>query len=230
MHRNSPIRQTGNGLTSFIVGLLIATIIIAGILYFLNKSKSDFKNPVVNNTPASAPEILTPPASSIPDLPPVILPTPTASQPAESASTPAVSASQIDEQPIRPNTPDIPSHNPATTPNSGKSIKTENPPTVTPEQILESGSIEKALQDTQKKQNTKNKVYLQIGSFNNLTDADAQRAKLVMLGIDSNIATVNIKGNTRYRVVTNKMNQQEANQVQQTLQKNNFDSLTKNAP
>ncbi len=230
MHRNSPTRQTGNGLTSFIVGLLIATMIIAGILYFLNKSKSDFKNPVVNNTPVSAPEILTPPASSIPDLPPVILPTQTASQPAEPASTPAVSASQIDEQLNRPNTPDIPSHTPVTTPNSGKSIKMENPPTVTPEQILESGSIEKALQDTQKKQNTKNKVYLQIGSFNNLTDADAQRAKLVMLGIDSNIATVNIKGNTRYRVITNKMNQQEANQVQQTLKKNNFDSLTKNAP
>ena len=230
MHRNSPIRQTGNGLTSFIVGLLIATMIIAGILYFLNKSKSDFKNPVVNNTPASAPEILTPPASSIPDLPPVTLPTPTASQPAESASTPTVSASQIDEQSSRPNTPDNPSHTPATTPNSGKSIKTENPPTVTPEQILESGSIEKALQDVQKKQNTKNKVYLQIGSFNNLTDADAQRAKLIMLGIDSNIITVNIKGNTRYRVITNKMNQQEANQIQQTLQQNNFDSLTKNAP
>ena len=219
MHRNSPTRQAGNGLTSFIVGLLIATMIIAGILYFLNKSKSDFKNPVVNNTPVSAPEILTPPASSIPDLPPVILPTPTASQPAES-----VSASQIDAQPNRPNTPDIPSHTPVTTPNSGKSIKTENPPTVTPEQILESGSIEKALQDTQKKQNTKNKVYLQIGSFNNLTDADAQRAKLVMLGIDSNIATVNIKGNTRYRVITNKMNQQEANQVQQTLKKNYINS------
>lgn len=230
MHRNSPTRQTGNGLTSFIVGLLIATMIIAGILYFLNKSKSDFKNPVVNNTPVSAPEILTPPASSIPDLPPVILPTQTASKPAEPASTPAVPASQIDKQPNRPNTPDIPSHTPVTTPNSGKSIKMENPPTVTPEQILESGSIEKALQDTQKKQNTKNKVYLQIGSFNNLTDADAQRAKLVMLGIDSNIATVNIKGNTRYRVITNKMNQQEANQVQQTLKKNNFDSLTKNAP
>lgn len=230
MHRNSPTRQTGNGLTSFIVGLLIATMIIAGILYFLNKSKSDFKNPVVNNTPPSAPEILTPPASSMPDLPPVILPTPTASQPAESASTPTVSASQIDEQSSRPNTPDNPSHTPATTPNSGKSIKTENPPTVTPEQILESGSIEKALQDVQKKQNTKNKVYLQIGSFNNLTDADAQRAKLIMLGIDSNIITVNIKGNTRYRVITNKMNQQEANQIQQTLQQNNFDSLTKNAP
>lgn len=230
MHRNSPTRQTGNGLTSFIVGLLIATMIIAGILYFLNKSKSDFKNPVVNNTQASAPEILTPPASSIPDLPPVTLPTPTASQPAESASTPTVSASQIDEQSSRPNTPDNPSHTPATTPNSGKSIKTENPPTVTPEQILESGSIEKALQDVQKKQNTKNKVYLQIGSFNNLTDADAQRAKLIMLGIDSNIITVNIKGNTRYRVITNKMNQQEANQIQQTLQQNNFDSLTKNAP
>ncbi len=230
MHRNSPTRQTGNGLTSFIVGLLIATMIIAGILYFLNKSKSDFKNPAVNNTPPSAPEILTPPASSMPDLPPVILPTPTASQPAESASTPTVSASQIDEQSSRPNTPDNPSHTPATTPNSGKSIKTENPPTVTPEQILESGSIEKALQDVQKKQNTKNKVYLQIGSFNNLTDADAQRAKLIMLGIDSNIITVHIKGNTRYRVITNKMNQQEANQIQQTLQQNNFDSLTKNAP
>lgn len=239
MHINARPRQTGGGLTSFIVGLLIATAVIAGILYFLNHSKSDFKNPVINNTQPSTPEILTPSTSSMPDMPsPVIQTSPAASQPTEVVTPSASEAEKINTDVI--NYPNHPTNNldiPKTTPkqNSVKSNKSNNQSNnqpVTPEQILNNGSIEKAQQEVQKlhtKQN-KNNVYLQIGSFNNHTEADAQRAKLVMLGIDSNIVSVKVSGTTKYRVLTNSLNQQQANQIRETLQQHNVDSLTKKNP
>ncbi len=226
MHTNAKTRQSGQGLTSFIVGLLIATLIIAGILYFLNNSKSDFKNPTVNRNQPSAPEILTPATSSMPELPsPVIPPRQPASAPDQAASQPAASDVVVVQQDNNnPNTPNItPKPNPVNPPEPPKVP-------VTPAQILESGSIEKAQNLVNKPKTKKNRVYLQIGSFNNLPEADTQRAKLVMLGIDSNISSVNINGTTRYRVVTNSMNQNDAIRIQETLKQNNFDSLTKSAP
>jgi cell division protein FtsN len=228
MHTNAKTRQTGKGVTSFIVGLLIATIIIAGILYFLSNSKSDFKNPAVNNNMPTAPEILTPHSSSLPDLPsPAIPPRQSGSEPVIAASHPVSSEIQnIEDHNPDLNNPDI--QKPAQQPNP---VKPNNPP-LTPEQILNSGSIEKAQHEVKKKkkQSGTNKVYLQIGSFNNRTDADAQRAKLIMLGINSNISNVEIQGNTRYRVITKTMNQNEANQIQEILKQNNLDSLAKSAP
>ena len=63
-------KQHGKGLSGFMLGLLLATLVIAAILFFLNRSSKDsFKQqePVVITPPV--PEILTPKESaSMPDL------------------------------------------------------------------------------------------------------------------------------------------------------------------
>jgi cell division protein FtsN len=243
MHINTPLHQAGKGLVSFIVGLLIATVIIAGILFYLNKSKSDFKTP--DSTAVSAPqqpEILTPnnhASPTQPFIPDTSAPTvtasetqvmPTASQPVDMGG---IEDEGIDEvitnhsqvtQPAEPHkTPDKTIDK---TPKKAPSAP--NHTHVTPEQILNNGSLEKA-QQAAEKQHTDSKVYLQIGSFNNRIDADAQRAKLVMLGINSSVHSAKVNGTTKYRVQTDHLTQNQAKQIKKTLQQHNIDSLTRAA-
>ena len=51
--------QAGKGLSGFMIGLLLATAVIAGVLFFLNKNKTPFKQPEIQ-TQTPPPEILTP--------------------------------------------------------------------------------------------------------------------------------------------------------------------------
>ncbi|SAY50305.1 SPOR domain-containing protein [Neisseria weaveri] len=54
-------KQFGKGLTGFMLGLFIATVVIAGILFFLNQSnKKAFKNDIPPAKELPVPEILTP--------------------------------------------------------------------------------------------------------------------------------------------------------------------------
>lgn len=235
MHMYTPIRQAGKGLISFIVGLLIATAIIAGILFYLNKSKSDFKTPAIPEASApQKPEILTPDNSASATQP--FIPDGATSASSNSPSQTVPPASEplniggIENQVTGVHTPTTrpneehkePAKTPKKVPSGGS--KTH----VTPEQILSNGSLEKA-QQAAEKQHTGNKVYLQIGSYSNRTDADAQRAKLVMLGINSTVQTAKVNGTTKYRVQTDNLNQNQAGQIKKILQQHNIDSLTRAA-
>ncbi|MCO6506464.1 MULTISPECIES: SPOR domain-containing protein [Snodgrassella] len=236
MHMNISFRQAGKGLVSFIVGLLIATIIIAGILFYLNKSKSDFKMPDTppTTTAPPQPEILTPnngASTTQPFIPNSIPSSTTASetQVAPAASQP-VNLNGIESEVITNHTPPIQHTEPHKVPDKTppKAPVAPNHAHVTPEQILSNGSLEKA-QQAAEKQHTDSKVYLQIGSFNNRTDADAQRAKLVMLGINSSVHTAKVNGTIKYRVQTDKLSQNQAGEIKKTLQQHNIDSLTRAA-
>ena len=68
---------------------------------------------------------------------------------------------------------------------------------------------------------------LQVGSFKRQSDADRQKAKLALLGVEAEIQRVNVaSGETYYRVLTNKMsNRDELNSKQRLLQKNKINSL-----
>lgn len=235
MHMYTPLRQAGKGLVSFIIGLLLATLIIACILFFLNKSKSDFKIP--DNPAASVPpqpEILTPANST------------TASSQIFTPDTPASSGTTVEtpetipaSQPVNmrgienditiehtlTTQPPIPHKTPEKTPRKAPPVSHTD---ITPEQILNNGSLEKA-QRAAAKQHSEDKVFLQIGSYNNRTDADAQRAKLVMLGINSSVHSAKVNGTIKYRVQTDNLSQNQAKQIKQTLQQHNIDSLTRTA-
>ena len=141
----------GKGLSGFIFGLLLATLIIGVVLYFLNNTPSGIKQPEAPKTEIQ-PEILTPrqerqpeqrpsdttvgsdsgryalPPGDITDKPPVAASVP------QQASTPA---QRPEEKPAQEDKP-------AQTKPREQQRKPEPEAKPTPEQILESGNVERA--------------------------------------------------------------------------------------
>ena len=121
--------------------------------------------------------------------------------------------------------------------------KKQNKPT--PEQILNSGSIEKARKaanasatkessNTASKQsaekaeaaaNSGKKAFLQLGSYADRSSADSQRAKLAILGVSSKVVESQNGDKTIYRVQSNTMPQEAAVKLQKNLQGHNINSL-----
>ena len=126
----------------------------------------------------------------------------------------------------------------------------------TPEQILNSGSIEKARKavgeeakksskavgeeakksskaadskaNTSPKSSDK-KVIVQMGSYADRASADAQRAKLAMMGVQSSVVEGSANGKKVYRLQSGVLAQDAAQRVQQTLKKNGISSFTRSA-
>lgn len=121
--------------------------------------------------------------------------------------------------------------------------KKQNKPT--PEQILNSGSIEKARkaanasatkessnsaskQSAEKAEtavNSGKKAFLQLGSYADRSSADSQRAKLAILGVSSRVVESQNGDKTIYRVQSNTMPQEAAVKLQKNLQGHNINSL-----
>lgn len=112
-----------------------------------------------------------------------------------------------------------------------------------PELILESGNIEKAREAARRQAATKNNtvkpsenkkpavqaattttqhgnVVLQAGSFVNVRSADAQRARLAMMGIQAKVVEAQVNGKSVYRVQTHGLNGNKATETKNTLQRN----------
>jgi len=68
---------------------------------------------------------------------------------------------------------------------------------------------------------------LQVGSFKKLSDADRQKARLALLGVEADIQKVNIgQGDIYYRVLTSPFdNKQELNAKRKMFLKNKINSL-----
>lgn len=249
-------KQYGKGLSGFVLGLLLATLVIAGVLFFLNQSnKKAFKEEVQKELPPP-PEVLTPKDSlpaSAPQLP-ASSETETASdalsefigeQLPEMVSEPEVVAPVAPPRPVTPETPrKEPSSQakPATKP-TAKPVekKAESKPVTkpTPEQILNSGSIEKARKEaqTEKAQVQKQpqaeaeassgRVIVQMGSFVDRQSAEAHRAKMAMIGVTSSVSEATINGKKVYRVQSGRLSKAEAESARKTLQQNGVDSFTR---
>ena len=72
---------------------------------------------------------------------------------------------------------------------------------------------------------TQNNAVLQIGSFTQREQAEAHRAKLSMLGINSHIESAQVNNRTIYRVRSGRLNNQQLQSTKKRLQDNQIDSI-----
>lgn len=73
--------------------------------------------------------------------------------------------------------------------------------------------------------NKTDRTTVQAGAYNSRQAAEAQRAKLALMGVNTQIVEVQSNGKTLYRVQTRSMDSKHANQVRETLQQNGVNSI-----
>ena len=146
-----PNKPHGQGLSGFIFGLLLATLIIGVVLYFLNNTPSGIKQPEAPKTEIQ-PEILTPRQERQPEQRPsdttvgsdsgryALPPGDITDKPPVAASVPqqaSIPAQRPEEKPTQEDKP-------VQTKPREQQRKPEPEAKPTPEQILESGNVERA--------------------------------------------------------------------------------------
>ena len=276
--------QSGKGLSGFFFGLILATVIIAGILFYLNQTgQNAFKNPFLSKQPAET-EILKPKNQPEEDLQPDptdhnVLTEPDGAKTMESTDgektidkqAVADKVTEVAEQTDEPEQEEPKERNirkkagqseehvrevreevskkDAGTPKKQavkpsekvekKALKEEKKagkgktePKPTPEQILNSGSIEKARSEAAREvQKLKTSVkeeatnYLQMGAYANRQGAEEQRAKLAILGISSKVVGYQAGSKMLYRVQSNNMSADAVKKMQAELKKHGVASL-----
>ena len=146
-----PNKPHGQGLSGFIFGLLLATLIIGVVLYFLNNTPSGIKQPEAPKTEIQ-PEILTPRQERQPEQRPsdttvgsdsgryALPPGDITDKPPVAASVPQQASTPAQRQEEKPAQEDKPVQTKPREPQR----KPEPEAKPTPEQILESGNVERA--------------------------------------------------------------------------------------
>lgn len=269
--------QSGKGLSGFFFGLILATVIIAGILFYLNQSgQNAFKIPASSKQPAET-EILKPKNQPKEDIQPEpadqnALSEPDAATEAEQsdAEKAADKADEVEEkagEPEREKSDGQAVRKKALTEEREQTVgekaqkkdaetvkkqavkpsketekkaskeekkaeKEKVAPKPTPEQILNSGSIEKARSAAAKevqKMKTSDKAeathYLQMGAYADRRSAEGQRAKLAILGISSKVVGYQAGHKTLYRVQSGNMSADAVKKMQDELKKHEVASL-----
>ena len=276
--------QSGKGLSGFFFGLILATVIIAGILFYLNQTgQNAFKSPFLSKQPAET-EILKPKNQPEEDVQPDptdhnVLTEPDGAKRMESTDgektidkqAVADKVTEVAEQTDEPEQEEPKERNirkkagqseehvrevmeevskkDAGTPKKQavkpsekvekKAVKEEKKagkgktePKPTPEQILNSGSIEKARSEAAREvQKLKTSVkeeatnYLQMGAYANRQGAEEQRAKLAILGISSKVVGYRAGSKMLYRVQSNNMSADAVKKMQAELKKHGVASL-----
>lgn len=276
--------QSGKGLSGFFFGLILATVIIAGILFYLNQTgQNAFKSPFLSKQPAET-EILKPKNQPKEDVQPDptdhnVLTEPDGAKTLESTDGEknidkqdvADKVTEVAEQTDEPEQEEPKERNirkkagqseehvrgvreevskkdvgmpkkqavkPSETVEK-KAVKEEKKagkgktePKPTPEQILNSGSIEKARSEAAREvQKLKTSVkeeatnYLQMGAYANRQSAEEQRAKLAILGISSKVVGYQAGSKMLYRVQSNNMSADAVKKMQAELKKHGVTSL-----
>ena len=276
--------QSGKGLSGFFFGLILATVIIAGILFYLNQTgQNAFKSPFLSKQPAET-EILKPKNQPEEDVQPDptdhnVLTEPDGAKTLESTDGEktidkqdvADKVTEVAEQTDEPEQEEPKERNirkeagqseehvreireevskkDAGTPKKQvvkpsekvekkavkeekKAGKSKTEPKPTPEQILNSGSIEKARSEAAREvQKLKTSVkeeatnYLQMGAYANRQSAEEQRAKLAILGISSKVVGYQAGSKMLYRVQSNNMSADAVKKMQAELKKHGVASL-----
>ncbi|OAM37133.1 hypothetical protein A7P98_04225 [Eikenella sp. NML080894] len=247
----------GKGLSGFIFGLLLATLIIGVVLYFLNNTPSGIKQPEAPKTEIQ-PEILTPRQEHQPEHRPsdttagsdsghyTLPPGDITDKPPVAASVPQQASMPAQRQEEKPAQEDKPVQTKPREPQR----KPEPEAKPTPEQILESGNVERAREQARRQRREaeakaaeqraqrnaeahsggNGRYIVQMGSYNNPEAADTQRAKLAMLGVNARVASSKRSdGQTVYRIQSSRLSRAEAQALSDKLRGNGIDTLTRQA-
>lgn len=227
--------QTGKTFSGILIGLVMAVVVIAGLLWFLNNNKTTFQQHETVTEEVIETEELTPPSIDETHLEQGTseeLGSDTQWEEDTDKVTPPDSIDEIIEQTNEVKTPQPVVKQPAVVKEKTKTevkAKEDKPVKVTPEQILDNGSIEKAREqvkkDTVEQAKSAKKITLQAGSYTNEDAANTQRARLIMMGIDAKIETAQVGGRTVYRVKTNAVAENQAAKVKSQLKNNGIDFI-----
>lgn len=276
--------QSGKGLSGFFFGLILATVIIASILFYLNQTgQNAFKSSFLSKQPAET-EILKPKNQPEEDVQPDPTDHNVSTEPDGAKTLESTDGEKtIDKQDVADKVTEVAeqtdepeqeepkernirkkagqseehargvreevSKKDAGTPKKQavkpsetvekKAVKEEKKagkgktePKPTPEQILNSGSIEKARSEAAREvQKLKISVkeeatnYLQMGAYANRQSAEEQRAKLAILGISSKVVGYQAGSKMLYRVQSNNMSADAVKKMQAELKKHGVASL-----
>ena len=105
--------------------------------------------------------------------------------------------------------------------------KTDNAPAQAKESKADKPTApsSKTSSETQSNKTDTSRTTVQAGAYNTRQAAEAQRAKLALMGVNTQIVEVQSNGKTLYRVQTRSMDSKRANQVRETLQQNGVNSI-----
>ena len=105
--------------------------------------------------------------------------------------------------------------------------KTDNAPAQAKESKADKPTApsSKTSSETQSNKADTSRTTVQAGAYNTRQAAEAQRAKLALMGVNTQIVEVQSNGKTLYRVQTRSMDSKRANQVRETLHQNGLNSI-----
>jgi len=166
-------KKSGGGtLLGLFIGLVIGVLAAAGVVWFIFKTPAPFTNKG-QPSPVTVPPAATAPAAAVA---PLALPGKPGDPIPQNGDKP-----RFDFYKILPgNSEAIPDPKP-----------TEPKPTDTAKVKVEKDKGDNALKEP---------VYLQTGSFQNAADADGQKAKLAMMGVEASVQQVMLQDKVWYRV------------------------------
>lgn len=175
-------RSGGGTLLGLFIGLVIGVLIAAGVVWYIFKTPAPFVSkapPAPSNAPAAAPAQAAPAPGSA--TTPMALPGKPGDPVPANGEKP-----RFDFYKILPGNADaIPDPQQA----EGKPHETKTPETKSPEAVKEKS--ESALKEP---------VYLQTGSFQSAADADGQKARLALMGVEASVQQVMLQDKVWYRV------------------------------
>jgi cell division protein FtsN len=175
--RKAPARRKSGGgtLVGLFFGLVIGVIGAAAVVWYINKTPTPFtaKSPAAASTPATAPDKTDGSAAAPPALP---------GKPGDTAPS-GNDKPRFDFYKILPGASDA---NPDAKPGKGDADAR--------------AKTDKAEKAADKEAALKEPAFLQAGSFQNASDADNQKAKLAMIGVEATVQQVMVQDKVWYRV------------------------------
>ena len=174
-------KKSGGGtLLGLFIGLVIGVLAAAGVVWYIFKTPAPFTNKG-QPSPTSAPPAAAQPAAAAQQTAaaPMALP----GKPGDPIPQAGDNKPRFDFYKILPGNSDTTSDPKPTEPKPTDSAK---------------GKVEK--DKAEKEAALKDPVYLQTGSFQSAADADGQKAKLAMMGVEASVQQVMLQDKVWYRV------------------------------